>query len=202
MNPAADSVGAFGAINTDAGGDDVSFGFIKTEQNGDLYFIGYASNNDLQLFKTNGTIAGTAITAPDIAPLINPLGNTGFFLDNGAGFYFAAEYTTVGNELYKISIAPDTNTAVTDIALNSLASVYPNPNNGIATLQLELPEREQVEYSLYTITGTRVMETEVQTLDAGKHLLPIDLSSQPQGMYLLKLTIANETAIQRIVRTE
>lgn len=183
-----------------SGGNDIGVGFPRLVIGDKLFMVAKDGATNNQLWVSNAKAYPTMLI-PDIAPLSNPLGNTSYFQENGAGFYFRAEYTTVGNELYKLTVLPDdTSTAIAETALSQALTVYPNPVADMATVELNLQERGEVSLSLYNLTGQQVLTQQVVILDAGAQILPLDMSNQPQGMYLLKLTVGEETTTKRLVK--
>lgn len=67
--------------------------------------------------------------------------------------------------------------------------VYPNPNNGIFTIEFANFENAVVE--IYNIAGQLVKQTTLQI---------IDISKQPNGLYLLKISSNNQVVTKRIVK--
>lgn len=72
-------------------------------------------------------------------------------------------------------------------------SLYPNPNNGQFTLKLG-DDVENALIEVYDMMGKRVF---VQTNVISK--LAIDVSDQPKGIYLVKVTIGDEVVNKKIV---
>ena len=75
-------------------------------------------------------------------------------------------------------------------------SVSQNPTAGQFLVKLELSSDENVQVNILDITG-RVVAKAADTT-AGKQF-SFDLSDQPTGVYLLKLTIGGNTLARRVV---
>jgi hypothetical protein len=86
---------------------------------------------------------------------------------------------------------------VTGIKENTLSSVqlFPNPNNGRATLYLK-DNKDQAFFRLMDITGKIVMDR--QAIHTETH--EIDFSSQPNGVYYLEVNRNNSTSRLKIVK--
>ncbi len=80
-------------------------------------------------------------------------------------------------------------------ALEAL-SVSPNPTTGQFLVKMELSTVENVQVNIFDITGRVVAKAEDTT--SGKQFA-FDLSGEPTGVYLLKLTIGGNTMGRRLV---
>jgi len=63
-------------------------------------------------------------------------------------------------------------------------SAYPNPFNNATTLLLDHPEAGEVVVDIFSSTGEAVNESLSITKSAGKLSLPLELRSQPSGVYI------------------
>lgn len=64
-------------------------------------------------------------------------------------------------------------------------AVYPNPSNGIFTVDFALGERQQVDLEIYNALGQRVLRETLNDVIESKR--DIDLSSFGKGLYVVKL---------------
>lgn len=72
--------------------------------------------------------------------------------------------------------------------LSAQMHVYPNPNNGIFTLSLNLPEIEStIQIRLLNITGKTVFEKKIET--GGKNKINVDTGNIPAGLYFMNITV-------------
>ncbi len=62
--------------------------------------------------------------------------------------------------------------------------VYPNPSNGMFTIQAKNTSSTNAEVSVYTMLGNRIYDNHFAELDNHN----IDLTNQADGMYLIKVS--------------
>jgi len=74
------------------------------------------------------------------------------------------------------------------------ATIYPNPSNGLFNLQFT--ETNAFEYSVTDITGRII----IINTSGNSNALPIDLSNQPNGVYLLKVRSAGKTQTIKLMK--
>jgi 1,4-alpha-glucan branching enzyme len=80
----------------------------------------------------------------------------------------------------------------------ALASVFPNPTTGRATVRYTLPEAADVRLDAYDVLGRRVATLAEGVQAAGAHEAPLDASSLPAGVYVLRLTAGSRTTTARV----
>lgn len=68
--------------------------------------------------------------------------------------------------------------------------LYPNPNNGIFTLDLKTDKTEQMNIQVTNITGAVVL-TQKWQVNVGTNQLPLNLSQLPKGTYLVNVSSAD-----------
>lgn len=74
--------------------------------------------------------------------------------------------------------------------------VLPNPNNGVFDIKLEHADNESVQLDILNINGQLIYHTELNT----PHIqLPIDLSQQPSGHYIVKATLGQQVYLKRFI---
>jgi hypothetical protein len=78
------------------------------------------------------------------------------------------------------------------------AFVYPNPTKGTFTLSME-GFKGGAEMSVSTLDGREVMVQELVTEGDGSLQQQFNLSHQPRGVYLLKITGAREVLVSKII---
>lgn len=81
-----------------------------------------------------------------------------------------------------------------------ITSIFPNPFNEITNVRVSLPDPSPVSWSLFTITGNRVMSCE-NTLfhEAGWWDFTLDTDRLTAGTYLLRVSSANGFDTQKLV---
>lgn len=77
--------------------------------------------------------------------------------------------------------------------VNSSFEVYPNPSNGNFNLQLK--DVSDVMIEIIDLTGKKVLEQKIL-----ENKTDIDISNQPNGIYLVKLIKANSIEVKRIIK--
>jgi hypothetical protein len=72
-------------------------------------------------------------------------------------------------------------------------NVYPNPSNGLFTLDLQsLPERSELE--IYNILGEKVYDEVINSSN-----VQIDLSDKPKGIYFFKIGSVGKVSSRKLV---
>jgi len=77
-------------------------------------------------------------------------------------------------------------------------NVYPNPNKGIFTVSFDASETESVNVTITDMTGRKVYD-QTHTTVAGHNELPIDLSQQAAGVYLLQTNDGRSMRTTKVV---
>jgi hypothetical protein len=82
-------------------------------------------------------------------------------------------------------------------ALNNSLSIFPNPSNGLMSVEFNLPENAKLE--VFNLLGDKVLEVNLDKYIANKKTtIEIDLSTQNDGMYLVSLSSDNHKETQII----
>ncbi|MCB0685397.1 MAG: lamin tail domain-containing protein [Saprospiraceae bacterium] len=93
-------------------------------------------------------------------------------------------------------LACDAN-SIYDVKLDNSLSVYPNPNNGIFTLQFSLSQSDQIRISTYNSLMQK-MSNQVLSLAQGAHIIPMNLN-QTQGLIFLKIETSKGIAVRQVI---
>ena len=84
----------------------------------------------------------------------------------------------------------------TDMLNEHDIKIYPNPTYGFLKLSIYgLKGTDKCSMSLYTTKGAQIM-----AYDVNKESLEINISNQPAGVYLLRITINNNSTIWKIIK--
>ncbi|MCE9538415.1 MAG: T9SS type A sorting domain-containing protein [Bacteroidetes bacterium] len=143
--------------------------------NGYLYFSANNGTTGGELWKTDGTEVGTALVA-DLYPGADGSSPFDFTVFNG-NLFFRAESESEGVELWSCVAVTS---SISDVELSNNISVYPNPSNGILTI--ELAELQETELTLYNILGELVFHKTIHE----KHNT-INLPDLRNGLYTIHL---------------
>lgn len=72
-----------------------------------------------------------------------------------------------------------------------LAQNYPNPFNPSTEIQFSLPQAEQVNLSVYTITGALVTQLVNEFMSAGQHSVAFNAIDLASGIYVYRISAGN-----------
>lgn len=83
-----------------------------------------------------------------------------------------------------------------DVLADVSFSIFPNPTTGLLKVRVcNIPEGEQIKIELYNINGTLI---EKRNYSNSEEIL--DLSSQLQGVYLLVITMKEQSSTWKILK--
>jgi len=87
-------------------------------------------------------------------------------------------------------------TALSDLFAEKTFSIYPNPTQGIISVEIKgYTEETQAEFRITDMSGGTVLN-----LKATATLQTFDLSRQASGIYLLQIRINGESTVLKIVK--
>lgn len=105
---------------------------------------------------------------------------------------------------FTLSIGYDPNTPCFD-STNELPDaiselkVFPNPTTGAFTVAMDVLERKDIQFEIYNLTG-KLIQTQPTNSVSGYFEQNLDIFELPEGIYLLKLNIDNQSVVRRIVK--
>ncbi len=74
--------------------------------------------------------------------------------------------------------------------------IYPNPTDGIMKVRISgIKNTDKCSLAIYTMRGDRVMLDERQ-----QYNFDVNISNQPAGTYLLRITINNQSTTWKIIK--
>lgn len=111
-------------------------------------------------------------------------------------FYLAAMYDEGMSDLVG-PVLFDLNVGTNNLELGNI-NIYPNPIHQTAQLNFQLKESSQVEWSIYNLTGSKVMDSPNQIMNAGEQNINIQTNDLEDGIYFLNLVINGESNTQKI----
>lgn len=119
----------------------------------------------------------------------------------GDSYYLAMEatvenYYDVAIIPFEISFTADFNTGIEINTMQNI-SVYPNPVNGIATIEFSLKETSSVELVVYNVSG-QIVYTSDNTLASGNQKLFWNTGNVKNGVYFCNINTANQSKTVRI----
>ena len=80
--------------------------------------------------------------------------------------------------------------------LNQLIDVYPNPNDGVFTINFRDLMNEDVNIDIYNLQGKRVFTNNLSV--TGNNIESVDLSNNTNGIYLVRIQVGNEVLSKTI----
>ncbi|HXB12396.1 MAG TPA: T9SS type A sorting domain-containing protein, partial [Bacteroidia bacterium] len=152
---------AGGAFDT-AGG--LRVGYIAA-WNGSTWDSVITLNNHVQSMVANGSVLYIAGDFTSVAPVISKGRNPQ-----------SASY----NHIVEFNSAPN---GINTINSKSEARIFPNPSNGIFTLQMKLTS-ENASLEVYNVFGENIYSAPMQK---GANTILLNLSQQPSGIYLYRI---------------
>ena len=90
----------------------------------------------------------------------------------------------------------ETTTSVEEVLSDVTIKIYPNPTEGIVTVEINSPrEAETNEVSLYSLSGKNIIPVRVVERSAN-----LDISEQPAGVYILKIRAGEQHTEWKIIK--
>lgn len=170
-------------------GIDLNYSNSLISINGVIYFGATNGTNGTELWKSDGTSAGTAMVK-DILPNISS-SFPDMFYDNGGVLYFTANDGTAGRELWKFDPVI---ISVTEINFNNLSiHIYPNPFTSQTTITFDQEQKNT------TIKIIDVLGKEINTTNFKGKLLTIEKEEMKTGIYFLNIYDGTKMYNQKIV---
>ncbi|PZU86150.1 MAG: hypothetical protein DI529_09050 [Chryseobacterium sp.] len=155
-----------------------------------LYFRAVNNDEFYQLWKSDGTLAGTQkITTDPQNPSQDALGYTPYFTAMGDKLYFTAKYNDSGYELW--TVAADEAMAVTDFSKNQF-SVYPNPVADIINIS---GDSQISSVQIYDYAGKLLLSN-----SANSKKLQLNVSSLPKGNYIVRVLSGQNSSSHKIIK--
>lgn len=111
-------------------------------------------------------------------------------------------YDNAGNRTTRVSAsnkspqAPETVTALPETIAEKAIVIYPNPTDGILSVDIKDYTNEvQAEFRLTDLSGRTIIDRKASS---GRQTL--DLSRQATGIYLLHIRINGESIVRKIIK--
>jgi hypothetical protein len=114
---------------------------------------------------------------------------SGFKASNGADFH--AKIIDKATTLYKSAEGDGNEDTLFDKKSDDVCYIWPNPNNGIFTLQLDEPSN----VSIYDLKGQLIYSKA-----KSETRLEVDFSNQPAGLYILRVNNRNNAFSEKIIK--
>ncbi len=177
--------------------------------NGKYYFPGITAGYGIELWRTDGTTAGT-IMIEDVAKTPDSTASSGlnYIFFNKNDMWLSMSDGKTGIELFKYDANLDTFTAdTTDPGDTSTAirhivqqerrsSLYPNPNDGSFQIKLDNNSFLHGYLKVTDINGRIIYD---QAILRGTRHMPVRLYNAPAGIYQVTIRLDNDEMVHNIV---
>ena len=142
-------------------------------------------------------ITGQNINLTGYPSAIISLPSKGSFLTSGD---FMATYPAVGQSQFTLSVYGTLAGAEDDILPERLTlhSAYPNPFNPSTVISFDLSTADMVSLKIYDLTGKQAVSLINEYMSPGSHQINWNPGQFSSGIYLIKLTVGNESMNQKI----
>lgn len=115
-------------------------------------------------------------------------------LSNGGTYPLSAVEGFTDNDLSDVALAGNSQSNPI-----STAKVFPNPANGLATIQYRLERETRVEIQLRDLSGTKIRNIFQGQLGAGVHQVSSALSDLPKGIYFYTIQLDDQVQTLKLV---
>ena len=166
-----------------AGGDTVCHGDTIVLSDAAIAGVWSTSNAAVATISATGVVTGAGAGNVTIS----------YTVQNGCGTSYALKVITVISTAYCDSILSVRQPAA---ALNTM-SVYPNPNNGSCSVQVNTASDEVALLTITDVTGRKVLEQPYQT----NTRMQLDLN-ESAGIYFLQVTTSREKFMTKLLVTQ
>lgn len=145
----------------------------------ELYFTAN-DGTGIDIWKYDGSAAtrATNLASATYYPNINYLTPTAHAL------YFSARGISINAELYRYGMSK---VGIENLDFNAEVSIYPNPTQDIAHLQLKLDNARALSVSVTDINGRTVFAKEATLYSAATHTIDIPMHNMPKGNYVYSI---------------
>jgi PKD repeat protein len=86
---------------------------------------------------------------------------------------------------------------IDDLNAEEMLSVSPNPTNGMLNINVDLPENEDINVSVYNSMGQKVADVITGSIASGRY--QVDLSGQSNGFYYVKMQVRGTMITKKVM---
>ena len=162
--------------------------------NGKVYFTGFSVDKGIELWETDGTIAGTKMAA-DVNVGAASSNATPLLVD-GTTLYFAAEDDKSSYELWRYDVITK---IFEPLKTDDHITAYPNPVRDIVSFRFDDISQNYQQIQVFDAVGHLIHQ---RNLNDTLTSLTLDVHDWAQGTYLVRFISKEKQAIKRIVKTE
>lgn len=142
------------------------------------------------------------LSDPDVYDLIGASGDAQYADLNN---YTETDYTVLSNSFVDVTFSnTEASLVSTPLVLHipkefKLFQNYPNPFNPITTIQYELPQRSDVQITIYDLLGRKVTTLLSETQNAGYKSVQWNAASVPSGMYFYQIKAGDYVQTRKMI---
>ena len=136
----------------------------------------------------------------DVAKSIQQTTDGGYII---AGYTKSNDDDVSGNhgdyDFWVVKLSTDNTDIQTVSNKTSAVSIYPNPVNNTASVNITAQQSVEAQITIVSITGQTV-STQNVSLNAGQNTISINTSSLEKGTYILRLTQNQQVTVKRFIK--
>ena len=132
----------------------------------------------------------------DCAYRFNDVGN--HTVDASIWYGEGGEGRTVTHS-WEVTVLPPSDVDDRNLPTQFGLETWPNPFNAQLSLEVALPQHENVTVDLYDVTGRQVKRLVSAQYDAGRHRIGFEAGNLPSGLYFIRLHAGEFAAIRKIM---
>ena len=110
-------------------------------------------------------------------------GTSHVFTDLEGGDYFI----DVTDQCMMLKDSLNVGISVVDLRIGYDLLIYPNPSNGRFTIEMENPDREDIDLEIINLMGQRVFRQLYESYGESRFIQTLDLSDQAGGAYFIRI---------------
>ena len=123
------------------------------------------------------------------------------FDSTGIGLNTISVFVTVTSGICEttdtITITYDPCVNINETQIASQLTVFPNPNNGIMTINIQSENNSNITISLIDINGRTLKNKEIKV--SGEYSEELDIREYSKGIYYLKIVSNTETIMHKLI---
>ncbi len=117
--------------------------------------------------------------------------NPGFYMLYHGSNTVILQGTAFGSEEF-IEFNTADPVGIDDLSKETTVGIYPNPASGKATFAITLEQDNPVQYSIYSVAGQEMLQSDRGMVSRGAHGFIIDVTGWNKGMYLYTVRVGEQ----------
>jgi len=106
-----------------------------------------------------------------------------------------------GNNLYfdNINFYNNTTIGIEEVATENSANVMPNPAENLISINIQLAETSDVQYSVVNYMGQVVLNANLGNLNKGMHAEKVNIDALAAGVYFVKIQMNDQLITEKLI---